>query len=601
MTIRFAGDSGDGVQLTGNQFTNTTAVAGNDLATFPDFPAEIRAPAGTLPGVSGFQVQFASGEIYTPGDRPDVLIAFNPAGLKVNVRDLPQNGVIIANQDEFKEANLRKAGYETNPLEDGSLSKYRVYKVPVTSLTVKALESSPLSNADKELCKNFFCLGMMYWLYSRPLEPTENFLRAKFLKKPDVMHANITALRAGYNFAETTEIFQAHYEVPPAALAPGTYRNVMGNTALSLGLIVASQKCGLPLVYCGYPITPASTILHELAPYKNFGVITFQAEDEIAAVTAAIGASFAGALGVTGSSGPGIALKAEAVNLAVMTELPLVIINIQRAGPSTGMPTKTEQADLLQALFGRNSESPVCVLAPQSPGDCFGIALEAVRLAIKYMTPVYVLSDGYLANGSEPWKIPDLDRIPPIEVRFRTEREGFAPYLRDPETLGRPWVKPGTPGLEHRIGGIEKSHIHGNVSYDPDNHDFMIKLRAQKVARIAQDIPPVEAVGPEDARLLVLGWGGTYGHIRAAVEACQQKGLKVARTHLRHLSPLPMNLGALLSRFERVLIPEINLGQLRMLVRARFLVDASGLNKVSGQPFKVAEIIEAIERELETM
>ncbi|HLG43333.1 MAG TPA: 2-oxoacid:acceptor oxidoreductase subunit alpha [Planctomycetota bacterium] len=601
MTIRFAGDSGDGIQLTGGQFTNATAIAGNDLATFPDFPAEIRAPAGTLPGVSGFQVQFSSSDIHTPGDRPDVLVAFNPAGLKVNVGDLPQNGVIIANSDEFKEANLKKAGYETDPLEDGSLAKFRLYKVPVTTLTIRALESSPLSNADKELCKNFFCLGMMYWLYTRPLEPTENFLRTKFSKKPDVMDANITALRAGFNFADTTEIFQVHYEVPPAALAPGTYRNIMGNPALAIGLIVASHKCGLRLVYCGYPITPASTVLHELAPYKHYGVITFQAEDEIAAVTAAIGASFAGSLGVTGSSGPGIALKAEAVNLAVMTELPLVILNIQRAGPSTGMPTKTEQADLLQALFGRNSESPACVLAPQSPGDCFDIALEAVRIAVKYMTPVYILSDGYIANGSEPWLIPDVDKIPKIEVKFQTDPEGFEPYVRDPQTLGRPWVKPGTPGLEHRIGGIEKSHIHGNVCYDPDNHDFMIKLRAQKVARIAQDIPPAEAIGPQDARLLVLGWGGTYGHIRAAIELCQKKGLKVARTHLRYLNPFPYNLGALLSRYERVLIPEINLGQLRLLVRAKFLVDASGLNKVSGQPFKVAEIVEAIERELETM
>lgn len=602
ITIRIAGDSGDGIQLTGGQFTNSTAIAGNDLATFPDFPAEIRAPAGTLPGVSGFQIQFSSEDIHTPGDRPDVLVAFNPAALKVNVRDLLPNSVIIVNTDEFGETDLRKANCTTNPLEDGSLDGYRVYKVPLTSLTVKALEDSPLTHKEKERAKNFFALGILLFMYNRPMEPIIKEIQRKFAKKPEVAEANIRVLKAGWNYAETTEVFQGEvYEVPPAKLPPGRYRNISGNVAIAYGIVAASIKSGLPVLYTAYPITPASDILHEISTHKQFGIMTFQAEDEIAAAAAAVGASFAGALGVTVSSGPGISLKTEAVNLAVMAELPLVIVDVQRGGPSTGLPTKTEQADLLLVMFGRNSESPVAVIAAQTPGDCFYAIYEACRIAIKYMTPVYVLSDGYLANGAEPWPIPDVDKLPPIEVRFRTDPKDFYPYLRDPRTLARPWTRPGTPGLEHRIGGLEKSDKYGSVSYDPDNHDFMVKTRAQKVARIAQDIPDLEAFGPSNAKLLVCGWGGTYGHIRAAVEECQSRGLPVARAHFRWINPMPANTGAVLSRFERVLVPELNLGQLRMLLRSRFMVDASGLNKVAGQPFKVAEIVEAIERELETM
>lgn len=601
ITIRLAGDSGDGIQLTGGQFTNSTAIAGNDFATFPDFPAEIRAPAGTLPGVSGFQIQFSSEDIHTPGDRPDVLVALNPAALKVNVGDLPQNGVIIVNTDEFGETDLKKANCATNPLEDGSLDKYRVYKVPLTSLTIKALEGSPLTHKEKERAKNFFALGILFFMYNRPMDPIVREIQKKFAKKADVADANIKALKAGWNYAETTEIFQGRYEIPPAKLPPGKYRNISGNVAIAYGVVAAGKKSGLPVFYTAYPITPASDILHEISMHKHFGIMTFQAEDEIAAAAAAVGASFAGALGVTVSSGPGMSLKTEAINLAVMTELPLVILDIQRGGPSTGLPTKTEQADLLMVLFGRNSESPVAVVAAQTPGDCFYAAYEGCRIAVKYMTPVYVLSDGYLANGSEPWLIPDVDKLPPIEVKFRTDPKDFFPYLRDPQTLARPWAKPGTPGLEHRIGGLEKSDKYGNVSYDPENHDFMVKTRAQKVARIAQDLPDLEVFGPENARLLVCGWGGTYGHIRAAVEECQRRGLPVARAHFRWLNPMPANTGAVLSRFERVLVPELNLGQLRMLLRSKFMVDASGLNKVAGQPFKVAEIIEAIQRELETM
>jgi 2-oxoglutarate ferredoxin oxidoreductase subunit alpha len=599
VTIRLAGDSGDGIQLTGGQFTNTTAMAGNDLATFPDFPAEIRAPAGTLPGVSGFQIQFSSEDIHTPGDRPDVLVAFNPAALKVNLKDLPANGVLIINTDEFEEGDLRKAGYAKSPLEDGSLDRWRVYKIPLITLTIRALEDSPLTHKEKERAKNFFAVGLMCWLYSRPVDQLVKDIQRKFSKKPDVMNANIRALQAGYNYADTTEIFQVQYEVPPAPLPPGKYRNISGNVALAMGLVAASKKCGLPLFYAGYPITPASDVLHELSMYKHFGVITFQAEDEIAAACAAIGASFAGLLAVTGSSGPGISLKSESVNLAVMTELPLVICDIQRGGPSTGLPTKTEQADIYQTMFGRNSESPVAIVAAQTPSDCFDMALWAARIATTYMTPVYLLTDGYLANGSEPWLIPDLDKMPDFPVTFQTDPDGFHPYLRDERTLGRPWTKPGTPGLEHRIGGIEKSHIYGHVSYDPDNHDFMVKLRAQKIARIAQDIPPLEVHGPGDAKVLVLGWGGTYGHIRAAVEECQRRGWPVARAHTRFINPFPMNMGEVVSRYDRVLIPELNMGQLRMLIRSRFLVDAAGLNKIAGQPFKVHEIVDAVQQELE--
>ncbi len=599
VTIRIAGDSGDGMQITGDQFTNTTAIVGNDLATFPDFPAEIRAPAGTLPGVSGFQLQFSSHDIHTPGDQPDVLVAMNPAALKVNVADLPQNGVIVVNSDAFKEGDLKKAQYAANPLEDGSLSKFRVYPVAITTMTIRALEEmTQITHKEKERCKNFFALGMMYWMYSRPLEHTVRWLEKKFAKRPDLVEANRRVLQAGYNFCDTTEIFQVSYQVAPAPSKPGVYRNIMGNPALAMGLVAAAKRAGIPLFYGSYPITPASDVLHELAKYKNFGVVTFQAEDEIAAVAAAIGASYAGSLGVTGTSGPGVCLKSEAINLAVMTELPLIIIDVQRGGPSTGLPTKTEQADLLQAMFGRNSESPVCILAPKTPGDCFNIAFEAVRIATQYMVPTFILTDGYLANGSEPWSIPAVESLPEIKIKFRTDPQGFHPYDRDELTLARPWAIPGTPGLEHRIGGIEKANITGNVSYDPSNHDMMTRLRASKIQRIAQVVPPLEVEGPKDARILLLGWGGTYGSITAAREEAEARGWPVAQAHLRYLNPMPKNLGEVLSRFERVLIPELNLGQLSMLIRARFLVDAVGINKVAGQPFKTSELLDAIGKEV---
>ncbi len=603
VTIRFAGDSGDGMQLIGGHFTNTTAVLGNDLATFPDFPAEIRAPAGSLPGVSGFQIQFAASDIHTPGDRPDVLVAFNPAALKVNLPDMPPNSVIIVNTDAFTEVELRKAGYKTNPLEDGSLSKYQLFKVPITDLTIKALNSIKFAEKDhqkKERNKNFFALGMLYWLYNRPLETTLKAIERELAKKaegPQLIEAAQTALKAGHAYAEAAELFRSQYVIPPARYQPGTYRNINGNTALAIGLVTASRLAGIPLFYGSYPITPASSVLEELSRHKSFGVRTFQAEDEIAAVTAAIGASYAGALGVTGTSGPGVALKSEAINLAVMVELPLIICDIQRGGPSTGLPTKTEQADLLQALFGRNSESPVAVVAPATPAECFDMAIFAARIAVKYMCPVFLLSDGYLANGAEPWRIPDPAQLPKIEVRFRKDPDGFAPYLRDEVTLARDWAVPGTPGLEHRIGGIEKSHIWGNVNYDPENHDFMCRVRAAKIQRIVQDVPDLKVHGPEDATTLVIGWGSTYGAIRAAVEECQQRGLKVARAHLRHLNPFPANLGKVLSRFRKVLVPEMNLGQLLFLLRAKFLVDAKGVNKVQGKPFRVAELIDVIEKE----
>ena len=602
VTIRIAGDSGDGMQITGDQFTNTTAIVGNDLSTFPDFPAEIRAPAGTLPGVSGFQLQFSSHDIHTPGDQPDILVAMNPAALKVNIGDLRPNGVVIVNADAFKEGDLKKAQYAVNPLEDGSLSKFRVHPVQITMMTLRALEDvTTITHKEKERCKNFFALGMMYWLYSRPLEHTDRWLEQKFAKRPELVEANKRVLRAGYNFCDTTEVFQVSYQVAPAPTKPGTYRNIMGNPALAMGLVAAAKKAGLTLFYGSYPITPASDILHELSKHKNFGVVTFQAEDEIAAIAATIGASFAGVLGVTGTSGPGVCLKSEAINLAVMTELPLVIVDIQRGGPSTGLPTKTEQADLLQAMFGRNSESPVCVLAPKTPGDCFNIAFEAVRIATQYMVPVFILSDGYLANGSEPWKVPDVDALPEIKVKFRTDPKGFHPYDRDELTLARPWAVPGTPGLEHRIGGIEKANITGNVSYDPANHDMMNRLRASKVQRIAQVVPPLEVEGPADARILLLGWGGTYGSITAAREEAVARGWPVAQAHLRYLNPMPKNVGEVLSRFERILIPELNLGQLLMLVRNRFLIDAVGINKVAGQPFKTTELLDAIGREVSAL
>jgi len=599
VVIRFAGDSGDGMQLTGMQFTTESALAGNDIGTLPDFPAEIRAPAGTLAGVSGFQINFSSLDIYTPGDNPDVLVAMNPAALKVNVGDLKPGGLVLADRDAFDEGSLKKAGYAANPLEDGSLGKYQVAVLDMTGMTLRTLEDLKLSNKVASRCKNFFALGLCSWMYSRPIESTIKWIHDKFKKTPEIIEANILVLKAGYHFGETAEMFATQYEVRPARIAPGTYRNITGNSAISLGLVAAARKAGLPLFLGSYPITPASGILHELAQYKNYEVCTFQAEDEIAGVCSAVGASFGGSLGVTTSSGPGIALKQEAINLAVMVELPLVVVDIQRGGPSTGLPTKTEQADLSQAIFGRNSDSPVPVLAAASPADCFATAYEAVRIAIKYMTPVFLLSDGYLANGSEPWNIPRFEELPPVPVRFRTELEGFFPYLRDPRTLARPWVRPGTPGLEHRVGGIEKQDVTGDISYDPANHEVMTRYRQRKVEGIAQEIPPTTIRGAASGDLLVVGWGSTYGASAAAVDQLQAEGKQVSQVHLRYLNPLPADLGGILRRFKRVLVPEMNLGQLRTVLRATYLVDAQGLNKVQGQPFKVTEVVGGIRRMLE--
>ena len=599
--VRFAGDSGDGMQLTGAQFTSETALLGNDLSTLPDFPAEIRAPAGSLPGVSGFQLHFADHDILTPGDSPNVLVAMNPAALKTNLRDLPKGGTLIVNSDAFNERNLQKAGYGANPLEDGSLDEWQLHTVPLTSLTVGALkEVKGVTPREAERSKNMFALGLMSWLYGRSIEPSIEFLQAKFgARRPEIAEANIKALQAGYAFGETTETFAVTYEIKPAKLVPGTYRNITGNQALSYGLIAASKLSGLQLFLGAYPITPASSILEELAGYKNFGVRTFQAEDEIAAVGAAVGAAFGGMLGVTTSAGPGIVLKAETIGLAIMLELPLVICDIQRAGPSTGMPTKPEQGDLLMVMFGRNSESPVPVVAARSPSDCFAAAIEACRIALKYRTPVYLLSDAYLANGSEPWLLPELDALPDISTTFTTEAnfEGeFLPYLRDEQTLARPWAVPGTPGLEHRIGGLEKADRTGNISYDPDNHDLMTRLRAQKVAGIAADIPELAVDDPDgEARVLVLGWGGTYGPIAAACKRVRRGGRKIAHAHLQHLNPFPRNTGEVLRRYEKVLVPEMNLGQLLKLVRAEFLVDAAGYNRVSGLPLRADEVAHAIE------
>jgi 2-oxoglutarate/2-oxoacid ferredoxin oxidoreductase subunit alpha len=597
VTIRFAGDSGDGMQLTGDRFTSETAAFGNDLSTLPDFPAEIRAPAGSIPGVSGFQLHFADHDILTPGDAPDVLVAMNPAALRANIGDLPKGATLILNADAFTPRNLDKAGYASNPLEDGSLADYAVQAVPLTSMTVEALKGFDITKKEAERAKNMFALGLMSWLYHRPTEATIAFLERKFAARPLIAKANVTAFRAGYNFGETTEAFAVSYEVKPAKLRPGTYRNISGNLALSYGLIAASQLSGLPLFLGAYPITPASDILHELSKHKAFGVRTFQAEDEIAGSGAALGAAFGGSLAVTTSSGPGIALKAETIGLAVSLELPLLVIDIQRSGPSTGMPTKTEQADLLQVLFGRNGEAPVPVVAARTPSDCFHAAVEAARIALRYRTPVVLLSDGYLANGSEPWLLPDVAELPDISVEFATEpnHEGdFWPYLRDEATLARPWAVPGTPGLEHRIGGLEKADGSGNISYDPENHDHMVHLRAAKVAGIAGDIPPLEVDDQDGARLLVLGWGSTYGPIGAAIRRVRAEGGKVAQAHLRHLNPLPANTGEVLRRYDRVLIPEMNLGQLRMLVRAQFLVDAVGYNRVRGLPFKAEELADEI-------
>jgi 2-oxoglutarate/2-oxoacid ferredoxin oxidoreductase subunit alpha len=597
--VRFAGDSGDGMQLTGGQFTSETAILGNDLSTFPDFPAEIRAPAGSLPGVSGFQVHFADHDILTPGDAPNVLVAMNPAALKTNLRDLPRGGTLIVDEDTFTERNLAKAGYEANPLEDGSLDAYDVHTVPLTSMTLEATKQvEGVTKREAERAKNMFALGLMSWLYHRPTEHTVAFLDRKFAKRPEIAEANKRAFHAGYAFGETTEDFAVSYEVKPAKLRPGTYRNVTGNQALAYGLIAASVKSGLPLFLGAYPITPASSILEELARHKSFGVRTFQAEDEIAAVGAALGASFGGALGVSTSAGPGVVLKSETVGLAVALELPLLILDIQRAGPSTGMPTKPEQGDLLMVLFGRNSESPVPVLAASTPAQCFEAAIEAARIALKYRTPVYLLSDAYLANGSEPWLLPDVASIAPIEAAFTAEPPAdgeFQPYARDDETLARPWAIPGTPGLEHRIGGLEKQDVTGNVSYDPENHDLMTRLRAQKVAGIASDIPELAVDDPDGAELLVLSWGGTYGPVAAGVRRVRAGGGKVAQAHLHYLNPFPRNTGEVVGAYEKVLIPEINLGQLRKLIRAEFLVDATGFNLVRGLPFRAGEVQDAIE------
>jgi 2-oxoglutarate/2-oxoacid ferredoxin oxidoreductase subunit alpha len=593
--IRFAGDSGDGMQLTGEQFTTESAWAGNDLATLPNFPAEIRAPAGTLFGVSSFQLQFGSQRVYTPGDRLDCLVAMNPAALKVHLSDLKPGGLLIVNTAAFEKRNLDKAGYAANPLDEPALAeRYRLHKVDMSGLTHQAIADLKLDTKEKDRTKNFFALGLVSWIYTRPLEPTLDWINKKFAKSAAIAEANTRVLKAGHAFGETAEFFEESYRVEPAEMAPGLYRAMTGNRALAWGLLAAAQRSTVPIVYGAYPITPASSVLEELAMHKRFRVRTIQAEDEIAAATAAIGASFGGAIGVTCSSGPGIALKGEAIGLAVTAELPLVIFNIQRAGPSTGMPTKTEQADLMQALYGRNSESPIVVLAPATPGDCFYLAYEAVRIAVKYMVPVMVLSDGFLANGSEPWLIPDPTTLPPIDVHFRTETEGFFPYLRDPATLARPWVQPGTPGLEHRIGGIEKQDVTGNISYDPENHDHMVRTRAEKVRRVGQEIPPTSINGPATGDLLVVGWGGTYGSITAAVERAQAAGKSVASIHLRHLNPLPPDLGHILREYRKVLVPEINSGQLVRVLRAEYLVDAVGFNRVRGLPLASDEIQDAI-------
>ncbi|MFZ3568797.1 2-oxoacid:acceptor oxidoreductase subunit alpha [Streptomyces sp. BH097] len=606
--IRFAGDSGDGMQLTGDRFTSETASFGNDLSTLPNFPAEIRAPAGTLPGVSSFQLHFADHDILTPGDAPNVLVAMNPAALKANIGDVPRGAEVIVNTDEFTKRAMQKVGYDTSPLEDGSLDGYHVHPVPLTTLTVEALKEFELSRKDAGRSKNMFALGLLSWMYHRPTEGTEKFLKAKFAKKPEIMKANLAAFHAGWNFGETTEDFAVSYEVAPAATAfpTGTYRNISGNLALSYGLIAASKQADLPLYLGSYPITPASDILHELSKHKNFGVRTFQAEDEIAGIGAALGAAFGGSLGVTTTSGPGVALKSETIGLAVSLELPLLVIDIQRGGPSTGLPTKTEQADLLQAMFGRNGEAPVPVVAPRTPADCFDAAIEAARIAVTYRTPVMLLSDGYLANGSEPWRIPEVDELPDLRVQFasgpnHTAEDGaevFWPYKRDPQTLARPWAIPGTPGLEHRIGGIEKQDGTGNISYDPANHDFMVRTRQAKIDGIeVPDIEVDDATG--EARTLVLGWGSTYGPITAAVRRLRTAGEHIAQAHLRHLNPFPRNLGEVLKRYDKVVIPEMNLGQLATLVRAKYLVDAHSYNQVNGMPFKAEQLATALKEAID--
>jgi 2-oxoglutarate/2-oxoacid ferredoxin oxidoreductase subunit alpha len=599
VVIRFAGDSGDGMQLTGMQFTTESALAGNDIGTLPDFPAEIRAPAGTLAGVSAFQVNFASQEVFTPGDDVDVLVAMNPAALRTNLGDLKSGGILMVNTEAFSEQNLNRAGYAKNPLEDGSLDRYQLFKVDITKLTVNALQDLGLSNREALRCKNFFALGLISWLYHRPIESTEHWIHGKFKKSPELVEANLRALHAGYNYGETAELFAVSYEVKPAAIAPGFYRNITGNSATALGFVAASRKAGLPLFLGSYPITPASDILHELSTYKHFGVTTFQAEDEIAAAGAALGAAFGGSIGITTSSGPGMNLKMETIGLAVMVELPMIIVDIQRAGPSTGMPTKTEQADLLQAMYGRHGESPIPIIAAMTPSDCFFAAFDAVRIAIKYMTPVILLTDGYLANGAEPWLVPSFADLADVPVSFRTDPSGFFPYIRDEQTLARPWVRPGTPGLEHRIGGLSKEHITGNVSYSPANHEQMIRIRARKVAGIAREIPPTRVGGAQEGDVLVVGWGGTYGALAAAVKELVDRGKAVGHVHLRHLNPLPPDLGDILGRFKKVLVPELNMGQLVKILRAEFLVDAVGMNKVQGRPFKISELVTRIQRLLD--
>ncbi|MSR52368.1 MAG: 2-oxoacid:acceptor oxidoreductase subunit alpha [Gemmataceae bacterium] len=610
ITIRFAGDSGDGMQLAGTQFTNVSAIMGNDIATFPDFPAEIRAPAGTLAGVSGFQVHFASTDIHTPGDRLNCLIVMNPAALKTNLKDLEDGGVLIVNSDSFGPNDLNKAKYKVNPLEDGSLKGYRVIRVPIDKLNRESVKECNLSPREADRCKNFFALGLVYWMFERPMDATLKWIKDKFSKKIDVLEANTRALKAGYNYGETVEAMPVQYRVAKAKIAPGTYRKITGNEALAMGLVAASQMAEKQLVFSGYPITPASDILHQLADMKNFGVKTLQAEDEIAGVGAAIGAAYGGAIGVTATSGPGICLKAEAIGLAVMTELPLVVINVQRGGPSTGLPTKTEQADLLQAMFGRNGECPVAIIAPQSPGDCFDMAFEAVRIATEFMVPTFLLSDGYIANGAEPWAIPDVKKLPKISIVHPTEPNSndgtthengteepgkFLPYKRNP-MLVRPWAVPGTPGLEHRIGGIEKQDITGNVNYEPANHEHMVHTRAQKVANIAQTIPDLVIEGDQEGDLLLIGWGGTYGSIATALQRARRKGTKIGQIHFRYLNPFPKNTSEVFKRFKKFLVPELNSGQLLLLLRAMFLIDAKGLNKVQGRPFLVSEIEEAIEK-----
>ena len=591
VVIRFAGDSGDGMQLAGTHFTIETAFAGNDLSTLPDFPAEIRAPAGTLAGVSGFQLNFSSHEVFTPGDVCDVLVAMNPAALKVNVDDLKANGMLIVDRETFTDANLKKAEYRENPLHDGTLARFQLFEVDITKLTMNALVDSGLSNKAVLRCKNFFALGLTSWLFHRPIEPTLEWIAQKFAKTPALADANARVLKAGYNFGDTTELFHTSYEVQPAQIAPGTYRNITGNTATALGFVAAAQRAGRPLFLGSYPITPASDVLHELSTYKQFGVYTFQAEDEIAAIGAALGAAFGGAIAITTTSGPGMNLKAETMGLAVMVELPLVITDIQRGGPSTGLPTKTEQADLLMAMYGRHGECPLPIVAAATPADCFATAFEAVRIAIRYMTPVILLSDGYVANGAEPWRVPRAADLPAIPVAFRTDPAGYQPYMRDPQSLARPWVIPGTPGLEHRVGGLEREDVTGNVSYAPVNHEHMVRVRARKIAGIAAEIPPTAVTGPAEGELLILGWGSTYGAIAGAVKELHASGASVAHAHLRYLNPLPPDLGVVLGRYRKVLVPEMNLGQLVRLVRAEYLVDAHGLGKIQGRPFKQSEIV----------